>query len=285
MTDLRPPLPLLYRPIVEAAVREDLGRAGDQTTDAIVPGSAAGRARVIAREGGTVAGLEIACSAFTVLDERVRADLLVAEGDRVDAGAVLAEVVGPARPILSGERVALNLLGRLCGIATQTASIVHRVEGTPTVVACTRKTTPGLRILEKYAVRAGGGSNHRFGLDDAVLIKDNHLAIAGGIGPAVAAARRAVGHLVGIEVEVETIAQLEEALAAGVDVVLLDNMDVVELRKAVEIGSGRAVLEASGNITPDNAAEIAATGVDVISLGWLTHSAPALDVALDFVPA
>jgi nicotinate-nucleotide pyrophosphorylase (carboxylating) len=283
MSDLRPPLPLLVRPILEAALREDLGRAGDQTTDAVVPVGAIARARLVARRAGRVAGLKIACSAFALLDDRVAVEFLGEDGTDVEAGATLAEISGPARAILSGERVALNLLGRLCGIATATADVVGRVPDGGAVITCTRKTTPGLRALEKYAVRAGGGSNHRFGLDDAVMIKDNHAAVAGGVGPAVQAARAAVGHMVRIEVEVDTLEQLEEALVAGADVVLLDNMSVAELRKAVEITSGRAVLEASGGITPDNVAEVAATGIDVISMGWLTHSAPALDVALDVV--
>ena len=281
MTDLRHPPALLYRPIVEAALREDLGRAGDQTTDAVVPAGTSAVARVVAREAGRVAGVAIACEAFTLLEPAVEVTLLVEDGLDVEAGTALAEMSGPARPILSAERVALNLLGRLCGIATVTARVVESVSGTGAAVACTRKTTPGLRALEKYAVRAGGGANHRFGLDDAVMIKDNHVAVAGGVGPAIAAARSAAGHMVKIEAEVDTLAQLEEALAAGADVVLLDNMSLDDLRRAVEIAGGRAILEASGGITPDNAAAVAATGVDVISLGWLTHSVRALDVALD----
>jgi nicotinate-nucleotide pyrophosphorylase (carboxylating) len=282
MNDLRPPPALLYRPVVEAALREDLGRAGDQTTDAVVPADAGARAQVVAREAGTVAGLDIACSTFGMLDERVVVEYRVADGAAVEAGTVLAEITGPARAILSAERVALNLLGRLCGIATQTARVVAAV-GPDTAVACTRKTTPGLRALEKYAVRAGGGSNHRFGLDDAVLIKDNHLAVAGGVAEAIRRARAAVGHLVEVECEVETLDQLREAIEAGADVVLLDNMGLDDLRMAVEISAGRVVLEASGGVTPQTAGEIAATGVDVISLGWLTHSVRSLDVALDVV--
>ena len=205
------------------------------------------------------------------------------DGTAVEAGTVIARISGPARAILSAERVALNLLGRLCGIATLTASVAASVAGTGTAIACTRKTTPGLRMLEKYAVRAGGGANHRFGLDDAVLIKDNHVAVAGGVAPAIASARAAVGHLVKIETEVDTLDQLAEALEAGADVVLLDNMGPDDLRKAVEMTGGRIPLEASGGITPENVREIAETGVDVISMGWLTHSARTLDVALDIV--
>jgi nicotinate-nucleotide pyrophosphorylase (carboxylating) len=279
---LRPPPAIVYRPVVEAALREDLGRAGDQTTDAVVPADTPARARVVAREGGTIAGLEIALSAPGMLDDRVEVDLAVADGDAVGPGTVLAEIRGPARAILSAERVVLNLLGRLSGIATQTARVVAAV-GPGTAVACTRKTTPGLRALEKYAVRAGGGSNHRFGLDDAVLIKDNHVAVAGGVAEAIRRARASVGHLVKVECEVETLDQLADAIDAGADVVLLDNMGLDDLRRAVEINSGRVPLEASGGVTPETAAEIAATGVDVISMGWLTHSAPSLDVALDVV--
>ncbi|MBU1228216.1 MAG: carboxylating nicotinate-nucleotide diphosphorylase [Actinobacteria bacterium] len=283
MTELRPPLPLLYLPIVEAALREDLGRAGDQTTDAVIPADATATAAVVAREAGTIAGLGIACSAFGLLDDRVQVDILVADGTAVEAGTVVAAIRGPARAILSAERVALNLLGRLSGIATLTARITSAVEGTGAAIACTRKTTPGLRLLEKYAVRAGGGVNHRFGLDDAVLIKDNHVAVAGGVAAAVAAARRSVGHLVKIEIEVGTLDQLAEALEAGADAVLLDNMGPDDLCRAVEMNSGRVPLEASGGITPGNVREIAETGVDVISMGWLTHSVESLDVALDVV--
>ena len=283
MNDLRPPLPLLYEPIVEAALREDLGRAGDQTTDAVVPADATATARLVARRAGRVAGLSVACRAFTLLDPRVEVDRRAEDGEDVAAGAALALISGPARPILSAERVALNLLGRLCGIATATREVVAAVAGTGARVACTRKTTPGLRLLEKYAVRAGGGANHRFGLDDAVLIKDNHVAVAGGVGEAVRRARAGVGHLVKIEVEVTSLAQVQEALDAGAEVILLDNMAPEMLREAVALVAGRAVTEASGGITPENAAAVAASGVDVISLGWLTHSVPALDVALDVV--
>ncbi|HSQ36830.1 MAG TPA: carboxylating nicotinate-nucleotide diphosphorylase [Acidimicrobiia bacterium] len=283
MNDPRAPLPLLYEPIVEAALREDLGRAGDQTTDAVVPAGATATARLVARRAGRVAGLPVACRAFTLLDPRVEVDLRAADGDDVAAGATLALVSGPARPLLSAERVALNLLGRLCGIATATREVVASVAGTGARVACTRKTTPGLRLLEKYAVRAGGGSNHRFGLDDAVLIKDNHVAVAGGVAEAVRRARAGAGHLVKIEVEVTNLAQVQEALDAGAEVILLDNMAPGMLREAVALVAGRAVTEASGGITSENAAAAAASGVDVISLGWLTHSVPALDVALDIV--
>jgi len=283
MSRFRPPLPLLYEPVVEAALREDLGRAGDQTTDAVVPADATATARLVARGAGRIAGLEVACRAFTLLDPGVQVDLRAADGDDATAGTTLAVVSGPARPILSAERVALNLLGRLCGIATLTRDVVASVMGTGARVACTRKTTPGLRLLEKYAVRVGGGSNHRFGLDDAVLIKDNHVAVAGGVGEAVRRARAAVGHLVKVEVEVTSLGQVQEALDAGAEVILLDNMGPEMLKEAVALVDGRAITEASGGITPQNAPEVAGTGVDVLSLGWLTHSAPALDVALDVV--
>jgi nicotinate-nucleotide pyrophosphorylase (carboxylating) len=269
--------------VVEAALREDLGRSGDITTDAVVPAGAEATAHLVARREGRVAGLQVACRAFTLLDRRVQVDFRAVDGDDVAAGTVLAVVSGPARAILSAERVALNLLGRLCGIATQTRRVVALVADSGARVACTRKTTPGLRALEKYAVRVGGGSNHRFGLDDAVLIKDNHVAVAGGVGPAVRQAKAAVGHMVKVEVEVTSLAQVSEALDAGAEVILLDNMSPEQLRQAVALVAGRAVTEASGGITPDNAAAIAATGVGVLSLGWLTHSVPALDVALDVV--
>ncbi len=275
------PLPVVYEPIIRAALAEDLGRAGDLTTDAVVPADARAHGVIVARRPGRISGLEIAAATFAAVDAGIKVTLESADGRDAAAGEVLAAVSGPARPVLTAERTALNLLGRLCGIATATRDLVTAVAGTGVRIADTRKTTPGLRALEKYAVRCGGGFNHRFGLDDAVLIKDNHLAIAGGVTEAVRRARAAAGHLVKIEVEVDTLEQLGEALAAGVDAVLLDNMTPEQLRGAVELAGGRVVLEASGGITLATAAEAAATGVDVISAGWLTHSAPALDVALD----
>ncbi|HEY4563114.1 MAG TPA: carboxylating nicotinate-nucleotide diphosphorylase, partial [Thermoanaerobaculia bacterium] len=233
------------------------------------------------RAAGRVAGLPVALSAFRLLDPAIEIAPSVADGEDVEAGAVLATVRGPARSLLSAERMALNLLGRLCGIATATRDMQRLVEPHGAHIVCTRKTTPGLRTLEKYAVRCGGGHNHRFGLDDAVLIKDNHIALAGGIRPAVERARRHVGHLVKIEVEVDSLDQLREALDLGADVVLLDNMPLEMLREAVALAKGRAITEASGGINPKTAGAIAATGVDLLSMGWLTHSAPSLDVALD----
>jgi nicotinate-nucleotide pyrophosphorylase (carboxylating) len=276
-----PLYPILYEPLIRRALEEDLGRAGDLTSDAILPHNLRGEARIVARAAGRLAGLPMALSAFRILDPQVEIETCVADGEDVEAGAVLAIVRGPARTLLSAERTALNLLGRLCGIATATREMVRLVEPHGARVVCTRKTTPGLRALEKYAVRCGGGHNHRFGLDDAVLVKDNHIAFAGGLRTAVERVRAAVGHLVKIEVEVDSLEMLREALDLGVDVVLLDNMSVETLRQAVALAKGRALTEASGGITPETAAAIAATGVDLLSMGWLTHSAPSLDVALD----
>jgi nicotinate-nucleotide pyrophosphorylase (carboxylating) len=273
--------PLLYEPLVRRALEEDLGRAGDLTSDAILPPDLTAEARVVARAAGRVAGLPASLSAFRLLDARIEIEEHAADGADVEAGAHLATVCGPARSLLSAERTALNLLGRLCGIATATRDMVALVAPHGARIVCTRKTTPGLRALEKFAVRCGGGHNHRFGLDDAVLIKDNHVALAGGIRPAVERARQAVGHLVKIEVEVDSLDQLGEALDLGADVVLLDNMPLEMLREAVAMARGRAITEASGGINPKTAAAIAATGVNLLSMGWLTHSAPALDVALD----
>lgn len=273
--------PVQYEELLRQALREDLGGAGDLTTDAIVPAGLPAEALVVARQAGRVAGLEPALHVFRLLDPGVTWELRCPDGQDTPAGGTLAQVRGPARALLTGERTALNLLGRLCGIATATRDVVARLAGLPTRVACTRKTTPGLRGLEKYAVRAGGGSNHRFGLDDAVLVKDNHRLLAGGVREAVARCRAAAGHMVRIEVEVDTLAELGEALACGVDAVLLDNMPVATLREAVARCHGRALTEASGGLTPDNVRAVAETGVDLVSLGWLTHSAPALDVALD----
>lgn len=273
--------PLTYEPIVRAALAEDLGRAGDITTDSIVPADAVATARVAARKDGRVAGLEVALSAFRILDPA--AELRVEHGDGADVvpGATIATVTARARALLTAERTALNLLGRLSGIATATRALVREVEGTRARIVCTRKTTPGLRVLEKQAVRLGGGFNHRFGLDDAVLVKDNHIAVAGGIRPAVERIRAAIGHMVKVEVEVDTLDQLEELLALPVDVVLLDNMDPPTLRRAVAMVDGRMVMEASGNVTLSTVRAIAESGVDMISVGWLTHSAPNLDVGLD----
>jgi nicotinate-nucleotide pyrophosphorylase (carboxylating) len=274
-------LELIAEPIVRAALLEDIGRGGDLTTDAIVEPDRTATARIVARRSGVVAGLPVAFLAFSLLDENAETSAHVGEGERAEAGAVVAEIAGRARAILTGERTALNLLGRLSGIATATRTLVDRVAGTRTSIADTRKTTPGLRALERYAVTCGGGRNHRFGLDDAVLIKDNHLALAGSVRDAITAARAHVGHMVKIEVEVESLEQLREALEMPIDAVLLDNMTTAQLADAVRIVNSRVLTEASGGVTPENVAEIARTGVDVISAGWLTHSAPALDFSLD----
>ncbi len=279
------PPALLWEPLLRRALREDLGRAGDRTSDAVLPAGAQAQGAIVARAAGTVAGLGISAAAFRVLDPSARVEFRRADGDRVAAGTTLALVRGEARALLSAERTCLNLLGRLCGIATATRALVDAIEGTGARIVCTRKTTPGLRLLEKYAVRCGGGENHRFGLDDAVLIKDNHVAFAGGVRPAVERARAHVGHMVKIELEVDSPAQLEEALDLGVDVILLDNMKPAGLREAVTLVAGRAVLEASGGITLASARAIAETGVDLLSVGWITHSAPALDVAFDLEPS
>jgi nicotinate-nucleotide pyrophosphorylase (carboxylating) len=274
--------PLLVEPLVRAALCEDLGRAGDITTDAIVPDQARAETALVARQDGVVAGLDVALLAFRLVDAAIAAKIVRPDGSRVAAGEVIAAIAGPARGMLTAERVALNFLCQLSGVASATASLVDAVRGHRARITCTRKTTPGLRALQKYAVRLGGGSNHRFGLDDAVLIKDNHVAIAGGIKPALARVREAVGHLVKIEIEVDTLAQLEDVLSVGVDAVLLDNMSPAELRRAVAMVDGRAVTEASGRITAASAPAVAASGVDLISAGWLTHSAPALDIGLDY---
>ncbi len=281
MTSLSTLPSLLYEPLVRAALLEDLGRAGDLTTDAVVPADAVATMVLAARQEGAIAGLDVAASAFTIIDPRVEIRRERPDGSIVAAGDVIATVHGPARALLTAERTALNFLCHLSGIATATSAVVQAVRGHKAQIVCTRKTTPGLRALEKYAVRAGGGANHRFGLDDAVLIKDNHIAIAGDIRTAIARARAGAGHMVRIEVEVDSLEQLEVALVEGVDAVLLDNMSVGQLKQAVAMVGGRALTEASGRVTPRTAPAIAATGVDLISIGWLTHSAPILDIGLD----
>ena len=277
------PLPqVMIEPLVRMALLEDLGRAGDLTTDAIVPVAHRATTLLVARQPGVVAGLDLARLAFQLIDPLIEMHIERGDGAVLAPGDLIATISGPARGILTAERVALNLLCRLSGIATATASVVAAVRGYKADIVCTRKTTPGLRAIEKYAVRVGGGSNHRFGLDDAVLIKDNHVAIAGSVTEALKRAKQGVGHLVKIELEVDTLDQLREALDHGVDAVLLDNMDPETLTTAVAMVAGRAVTEASGRITPATAPSIAATGVDLISIGWLTHSVSVLDIGLDF---
>ncbi len=274
--------PRLIREAVERALAEDLGLAGDLTSAATVPADASARAVIAARSAGIVAGLDLAGEAFRQAGAEVAFERQVADGEAVGPGAVVAGISGPARAILAGERVALNFLGRMSGIATLTQAYVEAVAGSSAAIIDTRKTTPGLRALEKYAVRCGGGRNHRFGLFDAVLIKDNHVAAAGGVGAAVRAAQRHAGHMVKVEVEVDRLDQLDSALKAGADIVMLDNFALDDLREAVRRTGGRAILEASGGVMLDTVGAIAATGVDLISVGALTHSAPSLDFGLDF---
>jgi nicotinate-nucleotide pyrophosphorylase (carboxylating) len=276
------PLPdLLIAPIVTTALAEDLGRAGDVTAQAcIAPGTRLAAAFAV-RQNGVVAGLACARLALAQLDPAARFEALIDDGARVGPGDVLARIEGDARAILSAERAALNLLGRLSGVATLTRAYVEAVAGTKARIVDTRKTTPGLRHLEKYAVRCGGGVNHRFGLDDAILIKDNHIAACGGVAEAVRRAKAAAGHLMKVEVEVDGLDQLDEALLHGPDVVMLDNFSLHDLRIAVARAGGRVSLEASGGVNLQTVKAIAETGVDVISVGALTHSAPVLDIGLD----
>jgi len=282
MTDLVPLYPILYEEAVRRALSEDFGGRGDATTDAIVSPDDRATARIIARAPGRIAGIDVAGFAFSCLDSGLHFDVRVRDGKDAVAGETLAIVRGAARPILSAERTALNFLAGLSGIATETRSIATLIAAYPACVVCTRKTTPGLRVLEKYAVRAGGGANHRFGLDDAILIKDNHIVVAGGVSEAIQRARRRAGHMVKIEVEVDTLEQLEIALKEEIDAVLLDNMTVHMLSEAVRMVDKKAITEASGGISAQTAEAVAATGVDLISIGWITHSAPALDLSLDF---
>ena len=284
MTDGAPPPAGLVDDLLRRALAEDLGLAGDLTSDAIFPADHASTGAIVARQAGRVAGLGLSTGVFALLAAESKVALTAADGDDVAAATTLATVSGPTRALLAGERTCLNLLGRLCGIATATADMVRRVEGTGAAIVDTRKTTPGLRALEKYAVRCGGGANHRFGLDDAVLIKDNHIAAAGSVATAVTRVRQRVGHLVAIEVEVDDLEQLAEALDAGVDAVLCDNMPLDVLRRAVEVVGGRVPVEASGGITPATVRAVAETGVDLISAGFLTHSVRQLDVAFDLAP-
>lgn len=272
-----------FADLVDRALREDLGDRGDITTKSVIPADATAEAVVVVRESGVVAGLSLGEYVFGVVDPTLTVDVLAVEGDRVEAGTVVARVAGPARSILTAERTALNILGRVSGVATATAAYVDAVEGTGARISDTRKTLPGLRALDKYAVTAGGGINHRMGLYDAVMIKDNHIAAAGDIRRAVEAARAALGPGVMVEVEVDTLDQLHEALETSADRVLLDNMSVEQLRQAVEVVAGAMVTEASGGVTLDTVRSIAETGVDIVSVGAITHSAPQLDIALDFV--
>jgi nicotinate-nucleotide pyrophosphorylase (carboxylating) len=280
----RLPDPLVHS-AVAAALAEDLSLAGDITTDAIVAPEARAVAVFATRAPGVIAGLQVAEAAFRLLDPQANFEIMIADGEQAPANTVVARVSGRARALLTGERVALNFLARMSGIATATRHYVNAIAGCRAHIIDTRKTTPGLRAFEKYAVRAGGGMNHRVGLFDAVLIKDNHIVVAGGVGPAIAAARARVGHMVKIEVEVDTLAQLGEALAHRVDAVLLDNMSPEQLKEAVRMVAGRAITEASGGVTLHTVRAIAESGVDLISVGALTHSAPVLDLGLDLESA
>lgn len=280
------PLPrLLLADHVHAALKEDLGRAGDITAMSTVPADQQATVEMAARQDGVLAGLDLAVIAFETLDPKVEVTRHLQDGAAVVSGAKALTIAGNAQAILSAERTALNFVSHLSGIASATAKMVAATGDHKARITCTRKTTPGLRALEKYAVRAGGGANHRFGLDDGVLIKDNHIAIAGSVKAAVEGARRANGHMVKIELEVDTLDQLREALALGVEAVLLDNMTTDQMAEAVSIAEGQLVLEASGRMSLDRVGEVAATGVDLISVGALTHSSPILDVGLDFVSA
>jgi nicotinate-nucleotide pyrophosphorylase (carboxylating) len=280
---LAPLSPVIFEPVVRAALAEDFGLGGDITTDAVIPPEREATAAFVARQPGVVAGLDAALFAFRLLDPDARITVFASDGARVTAGQTIATIEGRAHAVLGAERTALNLLSHLSGIATATARYVAACGDARCTIVETRKTLPGLRALEKYAVRAGGGANHRLRLDDAILIKDNHIAIGGGIDAVLAAARERAGHLVKIEIEVDSLEQLDEVLAhpAGVDCVLLDNFSPADLREAVRRTAGRTKLEASGGITLETVAAVAATGVDVISIGALTHSVIALDIGLD----
>jgi nicotinate-nucleotide pyrophosphorylase (carboxylating) len=278
---LNPLSDVVIEPIVRNALQEDLGRAGDVTTDAIISENMKWKGALVARQSGVIAGLDLVRLAFHLTNPAVRIKVLKKDGSKVKSEDIIATITGPARAIITGERVALNFLSHLSGIASATHNLVEAVKPYKTKICCTRKTTPGLRILEKYAVRAGGGSNHRFGLDDAVLIKDNHIAVAGGVRQAVTRARENVGHMVKVELEVDTLEQLKQAIELPIDAVLLDNMDAETLKKAVAMVKGRFTTEASGRVTIDTVKQIAASGVDLISAGWITHSAPILDIGLD----
>lgn len=278
------PLPdVVLKPFVRQALLEDLGRRGDVTSAVTIPAGVPAELAVVSRENGVLAGMDLARLAFAETDASIEFQALAADGADIQAGQVLAKVKGSAHALLTAERTALNYLTHLSGIASMTAAAVAEIKDYPTRITCSRKTIPGLRTLQKYAVRAGGGCNHRMGLDDAILIKDNHLVYSGSLKETVQRAKQLAGHLIPVEVEVDTLAQLEQALAGGADWVLLDNMDNETLKQAVAMCSGKARCEASGGITFSRLREVAAIGVDFIALGYLTHSSRALDIGLDFV--
>ena len=274
------PHPIFFDEIIISALKEDFGRSGDLTTEALVGKDVRATGRIYAKQDGCIAGLEIAIRTFSLLESGAETEILVPEGESVSSGTVLAVISASARTILAGERTALNILGRLSGIATSTREVVKTVEGYKTRIVCTRKTTPGMRALEKYAVRTGGGFNHRFGLDDAVLIKENHITVARGVTNAVRGVRSRIGHLAKVEVEVETLDQLKEAVREKVDIIMLDNMSFETACQAMKIIDGKALVEVSGGLTKEDAEKYAAIGVDIISMGRLTHSSPAFDVSL-----
>jgi nicotinate-nucleotide pyrophosphorylase (carboxylating) len=279
--NLIPPLDIMLEPLVRAALLEDLGRAGDITTQAVIPAHFKWHGVLAARQPGVIAGIDLARLAFKLIDSSIVFEPAIQDGSFTKLGGVVAQINGHARGVLTAERVALNFISHLSGIATATHALVEAVKPHKARICCTRKTTPGLRFLEKYAVRAGGGANHRFGLDDAILIKDNHIRAAGGLHAAVRHTRENAGHLVKIELEVDSLEQLADAIALPIDAVLLDNMDPATLKKAVDLVAGRFVTEASGRVSLETAPAIAASGVDLISCGWITHSAPILDLGLD----
>lgn len=274
---------VLLKPFVQTALEEDLGRRGDVTSLATIPADQTAMLNIVSRENGIVTGIDLARLAFKMMDDTIQFNACVHDGDTISAGQTLATVQGNARALLAAERTALNFMTHLSGISTEVAKIKSLISEYPTEITCTRKTLPGLRLLQKYAVRSGGGRNHRMGLDDAILIKDNHIAIAGSITEAIRNAKSFAGHLIPIEVEVDTIDQLKLALAEGVNLVLLDNMSLDQLREAVALCEGRCQTEASGGISPETVKAVAATGVNFIAMGWITHSVKSLDIGLDFV--
>lgn len=283
MTTISPLPHLLLQPFVETALQEDLGRRGDVTSLAVIQAEQTASLKIISREKGIIAGMDLAELTFSTIDKNIIFQAHVTDGECIMPGTVLATVSGNARALLTAERTALNFMTHLSGIASQVAKIVESVQNYPVEITCTRKTLPGLRILQKYAVRVGGGRNHRMGLDDAILIKDNHIAIAGNITKAIQLAKAYAGHLIPIEVEVDTLAQLKQALNEGIDLVLLDNMPPEMLKEAVALCKGRCKTEASGGINPETVLAVAKTGVDFIAMGWLTHSVKALDIGFDFM--
>ncbi|WP_310621043.1 carboxylating nicotinate-nucleotide diphosphorylase [Flexibacterium corallicola] len=282
MTSPLPTLsPLMVDEAVKAALLEDLGRAGDITSQATIPADAQANAVIVSRQNGVLSGLDLAISAFAQCSTDFELEILEEDGSTLVPGSIVMQIKGPAQALLSAERVALNYLGHLSGIASATKKFADEIAHTNCKVVCTRKTTPGLRAFEKYAVRCGNGANHRFGLDDAILIKDNHIAVAGGIKLAIERARSFAGHLVRVEVEVDTLDQMKDALEVSPDVIMLDNIGPEMLAQAVELNKGRAILEASGGVNLSTVKAIAESGVDLVSTGWITHSAPVLDLGLD----